>query len=168
MASVDRPVLGLDIGGTKLAVGVVTAAVTLSTDPTAMTCIANDFDFDFVFSRQVQVQALVRSGDVVAAFTTSGRSPNVVEALRTARRQGATTVLFGGGGGPAAEHADHVLLVPATVTARIQEMHTFLLHAVSEVVDAWAAGESGSEVPGRPGTGVPPPAGGSATPEAAR
>jgi D-sedoheptulose 7-phosphate isomerase len=51
-------------------------------------------------------------------------------------------VLFGGGtGGPAAEHADHRLLVPSTETARIQEMHTFLLHAVSELVDAWAAGE---------------------------
>jgi len=116
------------------------AAVTLSTDPTVMTCIANDYSYADVFSRQVQ--ALVRPGDVVAAFTTSGRSPNVVDALRTARGQGATTVLFGGGdGGLAAEHADHPLLVPSTVTARIQEMHTFLLHAVSELVDAWAAGE---------------------------
>lgn len=143
------------------------AAVTLSTDPTAMTCIANDYAFADVFSRQVQ--ALVRPGDVVAAFTTSGRSPNVVEALRTARSQGATTVLFGGGdGGPAAEHADHALLVPSTVTARIQEMHTFLLHAVSEVVDAWAAGESDPE-----DLGLPVPAGshaaaGSSTPGAPR
>jgi len=117
------------------------AAVTLSTDPTVLTCIANDYAFADVFSRQVR--ALVRPGDVVAAFTTSGRSPDVVEALRAAREQEATTVLFGGGdGGPAAEHADHALLVPSTTTARIQEMHTFLLHAVSEVVDAWAAGES--------------------------
>jgi D-sedoheptulose 7-phosphate isomerase len=116
------------------------AAVTLSTDPTAMTCIANDYSYADVFSRQLE--ALVRPGDVVAAFTTSGRSPNVVDALRTARERGATTVLFGGGtGGPASEHADHRLLVPSTETARIQEMHTFLLHAVSELVDAWAAGE---------------------------
>ena len=51
-------------------------------------------------------------------------------------------MLFGGGdGGPAAAHADHALLVPSTTTARIQEVHTFLLHAVSEVVDRWAAGE---------------------------
>jgi D-sedoheptulose 7-phosphate isomerase len=116
------------------------AAVTLSTDATAMTCIANDYSYADVFSRQLE--ALVRPGDVVAAFTTSGRSANVVDALRTARKCGATTVLFGGGtGGPAAEHADHRLLVPSTETARIQEMHTFLLHAVSELVDAWAAGE---------------------------
>ncbi len=113
-------------------------AVTLCTDSTVMTCIANDYRFDDVFARQLA--ALVRPGDVVAAFTTSGRSPDVVEALRTARARGATTVLFGGGdGGPAGAHANHQLLVPSTVTARIQEMHTFLLHAVSEVVDLWAA-----------------------------
>ncbi len=115
-------------------------AVTLSTDPTVLTCIANDYVFADVFARQLQ--ALARPGDVVAGFTTSGRSANVVEALRTARDRGATTVLFGGGdGGPAAAHADHLLLVPSTTTARIQELHTFLLHAVSEVVDRWAVGE---------------------------
>lgn len=116
-------------------------AVTLSTDPTVLTCIANDYVFADVFARQLQ--ALARPGDVVAAFTTSGRSANVVEALSTARSRGATTVLFGGGdGGPAAAYADHTLLVPSTTTARIQEMHTFLLHAVSEVVDRWAVGEA--------------------------
>jgi D-sedoheptulose 7-phosphate isomerase len=114
-------------------------AVTLSTDPTVMTCIANDYRFDDVFSRQLM--ALLRPGDVVAAFTTSGRSPDVVEALRVTQERGGTTVLFGGGdGGPAAAHADHPLLVPSTVTARIQEMHTFLLHTISEGVDVWAAG----------------------------
>ena len=116
-------------------------AVTLSTDPTVLTCVANDYTYADVFSRQLQ--ALVRPGDVVAGFTTSGRSPNVVEGLRAARLAGATTVLFAGGtGGPAAAHAHHTLLVPSTVTARIQEMHTFLLHAVSEQVDAWAAGDA--------------------------
>ncbi|MBP2418686.1 SIS domain-containing protein [Microlunatus capsulatus] len=137
-------------------------AVTLSTDPTVMTCIANDYRFDDVFSRQLL--ALARPGDVVAAFTTSGRSPDVVDALRVARGRGATTVLFGGGdGGPAAAHADHALLVPSTTTARIQEMHTFLLHAVSEVVDLWAVGtEPAAEAAAAPaaddhvvGTGSP-------------
>ncbi|MCU1437836.1 MAG: hypothetical protein JWP66_923 [Naasia sp.] len=117
------------------------AAVTLTTDPTVSTCIANDYSFDDVFSRQVS--ALARPGDLVAAFTTSGKSPNVVNGLRAARERGATTVLFGGGdGGPAAEHADHLLLVPSTATPRIQEMHTFMLHAISEAVDAWASGEA--------------------------
>jgi D-sedoheptulose 7-phosphate isomerase len=115
-------------------------AVTLSTDPTTMTCIANDYSYDDVFSRQVE--GLVRPGDVVAAFTTSGNSANIVSALAAARRGGATTVLFGGGsGGAAAAHADYALIVPSAITPRIQEMHTFMLHAISEYVDAWAAGD---------------------------
>lgn len=115
-------------------------AITLSTDPTVMTCIANDYNFADVFARQVS--ALAGPGDVVVAFTTSGRSTNVVSALREAQRTGATTVLFAGGdGGPAKEYADHALLVPSTSTPRIQEMHTLMLHVISEKVDAWAAGE---------------------------
>lgn len=115
-------------------------AVTLSTDPTTMTCIANDYTYDDVFVRQVQ--ALARTGDVVVAFTTSGRSANVVSALRVAKERGATTVLFGGsGGGAALEFADHALVVPSDTTPRIQEAHTFMLHVLSEMLDAWAAGE---------------------------
>ncbi|WP_314505050.1 SIS domain-containing protein [uncultured Microbacterium sp.] len=115
-------------------------AVTLSTDATTMTCIANDYSYDDVFSRQVQ--ALARPGDVVAAFTTSGRSANIVGALRAAKAKGATTVLFGGGdGGPSKEFADVALLVPSTTTPRIQEMHTFMLHVISEMVDAWVDGD---------------------------
>jgi D-sedoheptulose 7-phosphate isomerase len=119
-------------------------AVTLSTDPTTMTCIANDYSWDDVFARQVE--ALARPGDVVAAFTTSGRSPNVVTALAAARANGATTLLFGGGdGGPALEFADVALLAPSVTTPRIQEFHTFMLHVISELVDAWVAGEAGYE-----------------------
>ncbi|TDE17837.1 SIS domain-containing protein [Nonomuraea mesophila] len=115
-------------------------AVTLSTDATVMTCIANDYAYEEVFARQVQ--ALARPGDVVAAFTTSGNSPNVVEALAAARSRGAATVLFGGGGaggGAAAKHADHLLLAPSSETPRIQEIHTLMLHMISDKVDAWAA-----------------------------
>lgn len=116
------------------------AAVSLTTDPSVVSCIANDYAFEELFARQVR--ALARPGDMVAGFTTSGRSPNVVRGLAAAREAGAVTVLFAGGeqdGLPAAEHADHVLLVPATATARIQEMHLLLLHLLSERVDAWAA-----------------------------
>ena len=116
------------------------AAAALSADATALTCIGNDFSFDDVFARQVT--ASVRATDVVLAFTTSGRSPNVVRGLQAARAQGAATVLFGGGdGAPAADHADHPLIVPSTSTARIQEMHLLLVHLLVEQVDAWAAGE---------------------------
>jgi len=115
-------------------------AVTISTDPSVMTCLANDYDFADVFARQIT--ALAGPRDVVVAFTTSGRSANVVTGLQAARATGASTVLFGGGtGGPALEHADHALLSPSSQTPRIQEMHTLMLHMISEHVDAWAAGE---------------------------
>jgi len=115
-------------------------AQSLAVDAAALTCIANDYSFDQVFERQVR--AFVREGDVVLAFTTSGRSPNVVRGLAAARDAGATTVLLGGGdGGPAAEHADHALVVPSEATARVQEMHVLLLHLLVDHVDRWAAGE---------------------------
>jgi D-sedoheptulose 7-phosphate isomerase len=116
-------------------------AVTLSCDPTVLTCIANDYSFEDVFSRQLE--ALARPGDVVAAFSTSGRSPNVVAGLKAAQDAGAITVLFGGGdGGSARQFADHLLLSPSSRTPRIQEAHTLMLHMISEHVDAWAAGEA--------------------------
>ena len=114
------------------------AAHSLAADPTALTCIANDYEFDEVFARQVR--AFARAGDVAIGFTTSGRSANVVRALETAREQGAVTILFGGGEGePAASHADHALVVPSSSTARVQEMHVLMLHLMLEQVDAWAA-----------------------------
>lgn len=119
-------------------------AVTLSTDASVTTCIANDYAYEDVFGRQVQ--ALARPGDVVIGFTTSGRSPNVVAAFAAAREAGATTVLFGGAdGGPAKDLADRALLVPSTETPRIQEMHTLMLHVISEMVDGWAAGEAAEQ-----------------------
>jgi D-sedoheptulose 7-phosphate isomerase len=116
-------------------------ATALSVDPSVVTSIGNDYSFDDLFARQVR--ALASPGDVVIAFTTSGRAPNVVNGLAAARERGATTVLFGGGDGtPAADHADHALVVPSTTTARIQEMHVLLLHLLVEQVDAWAADEA--------------------------
>jgi D-sedoheptulose 7-phosphate isomerase len=115
-------------------------AQSLANDAAAITCIANDYAFEEVFERQVH--AFVREGDVAIAFSTSGRSANVVRGLAAAKAAGATTVLFGGGGGgPAAEHADLALLVPSDSTARIQELHVFFLHCVVDAVDRWAAGE---------------------------
>jgi D-sedoheptulose 7-phosphate isomerase len=113
------------------------AAQSLAADATALTCIANDYEFDEIFARQVR--AFARTGDVAIGFTTSGRSANVVRALEAAREQGAVTVLFGGGDGePAASRADHALIVPSGSTARVQEMHVLMLHMILEQVDAWA------------------------------
>ena len=104
-----------------------------------LTCIANDYEFDELFARQVR--AFVREGDLAVGFTTSGASANVVRGLAAAHDGGATTVLFGGGKGtPAADHADLALVVPSSETARVQEMHVLLLHVVLDEVDKWAAG----------------------------
>ena len=114
------------------------AAQSFAADPTVLTCIANDFEFDELFARQVR--AFVRPGDLVVGFTTSGRSANVVRGLAAAREAGAVTVAFAGGdGAPATGHADHALVVPSTSTARVQEMHVLLLHVVLDQVDEWAA-----------------------------
>ena len=101
------------------------AAIALTTDSSALTAIGNDLGFEQIFSRQVE--ALGRRGDIAVGITTSGRSPNVIRALEAARGMGLVTVaLTGGTGGDTARVADHVLLVPSDVTARIQEMHITL------------------------------------------
>jgi D-sedoheptulose 7-phosphate isomerase len=117
-------------------------AVSLSVDPSVVTCIANDYAYEDVFARQVD--ALVEPRDVVVAFSTSGRSPNVVRGLEAARRRRATTALFTGEGGAGSrQDVDYALVVPSSVTARVQEMHLLLLHVLSERIDAWAAGATG-------------------------
>jgi D-sedoheptulose 7-phosphate isomerase len=114
------------------------AAIALSVDPSVVTCIANDYSFEDLFARQVEAHA--RAGDVAIGYTTSGRSENVVRALRAAHDAGAKTILFAGGDGlPAAEHADVALVVPSTSTARVQEMHLLLMHVIVDQVDEWAA-----------------------------
>src|SRR5689334_5503454 len=114
------------------------AAIALSVDPSVVTCIANDYSFEDLYARQVEAHA--RAGDVAIGYTTSGRSENVVRALRAARDADAKTILFAGGDGlPAAEHADVALVVPSTSTARVQEMHLLLMHVIVDRVDEWAA-----------------------------
>lgn len=116
-------------------------AVTLGADLATQSCIANDYAYEDVFSRQIR--ALVRVGDVVAAFTTSGRSPNIVNALRQGRENGATTVLFtGADSGDAGAHSDIILAAPSQHTPRIQETHTLMLHLISDLLDEWT--EAGS------------------------
>jgi D-sedoheptulose 7-phosphate isomerase len=114
-------------------------AVCLSADATALTCIGNDYGFERIFARGVE--ALGKKGDVLVAFTTSGNSPNVLAALEAARRLGVVTVvLTGKNGGKARALCDHALVVPSETTARIQEVHTLILHQWLEAIDAqdWA------------------------------
>jgi D-sedoheptulose 7-phosphate isomerase len=119
------------------------AAISLTADGTALTCIANDFGFEQIFSRQVT--ALANAGDVAVAFSTSGNSQNVLLGLQAARQKSAITVaLLGNGGGKIAGHADHALIVPATLPHRIQEMHILIVHLLCEIVDQWAVGRAKS------------------------
>jgi D-sedoheptulose 7-phosphate isomerase len=112
------------------------AAMALSTDPSVVTCIANDFGYDDLFARQLE--ALARPGDVAIGITTSGRSENVVRGLRAARARGALAVAWTGADpGPAGAEAEIVLAAPSATTARIQEMHTLAMHTICVAVDAW-------------------------------
>jgi D-sedoheptulose 7-phosphate isomerase len=101
------------------------AAIALTTDTSALTAAGNDFGFDKIFARQIE--ALGRAGDVAIAISTSGKSPNVIAALRQAKAMKLVTgALCGKGGGDLAGLADHLLVVPSDTTARIQEMHITL------------------------------------------
>lgn len=101
------------------------AAIALTTDTSALTAIGNDLGFEQLFARQIA--AIGRPGDVAVAISTSGTSPNIIAALREARRLGVVTTALGGkGGGAMVGLADPILIVPSDTTARIQEMHITL------------------------------------------
>jgi D-sedoheptulose 7-phosphate isomerase len=109
-------------------------AIALTTDTSALTAIGNDFGFDDVFARQIE--ALCSPGDVAVGISTSGNSENVLRGIQAARARGAVTVVFtGGDGGRVRAHADYALVVPSTTTARIQEMHLILGHALCALLE---------------------------------
>lgn len=109
-------------------------AIALSTDTSALTAIANDWDYSDVFARQVR--GLARPGDVVVGITTSGRSPNVLRGLEAGRRRGAITIGFSGATpGQLLELSDICFAAPAAATSRIQELSLLAWHIVCEVVE---------------------------------
>jgi D-sedoheptulose 7-phosphate isomerase len=104
---------------------VAIAAMALTTDTSALTAAGNDLGFEQIFARQIE--ALGKPDDVAIAISTSGKSANVIAALKQARSMRLITAAFGGkGGGDMAPLADHLLVVPSATTARIQEMHILL------------------------------------------
>ena len=110
------------------------AAMALTTDTSALTAIGNDFGFDDLFARQIE--GLCRAGDVAIGISTSGTSENVIRGLIAARAVGAVTVGFAGdGGGRLADLVDHRIFVPSTSTARVQEMHMVLGHALCALLE---------------------------------
>lgn len=110
------------------------AAMALTSDPSVLTSISNDYGFERVFARQVE--ALGRRGDVALAISTSGTSANVVAALAAAREAGVETIaLTGRDGGAVGRSVDVHVNVPSTSTPRIQEVHRTLLHALCDLVE---------------------------------
>jgi D-sedoheptulose 7-phosphate isomerase len=106
----------------------------LSVNSSTLTCIGNDYGYDYVFARQVE--AFAAPGDVVIGLTTSGTSRNVVLALEAAKRKGAVAVAFtGNGGGSVLEHADHALMGPDGYAAIVQEVHQVMAHIVCDLVE---------------------------------
>jgi D-sedoheptulose 7-phosphate isomerase len=110
------------------------AAVALSTDTSILTCIANDYSYEKVFARQAE--ALVRKGDILWAFSTSGTSANVIAAARVAREKGARVIAFTGRNGSKLEQiADICFCAVAESTARSQEIHQLAYHIICDLVE---------------------------------
>jgi len=110
------------------------AAISLTTDSSALTCIGNDYSFDAVFARQLR--ALGRPGDALLAISTSGNSVNVVQAARAARDAGIRVVgLLGRDGGQLKALSDVAIVVPSPVTARIQEAHILIIHTLCGLIE---------------------------------
>ncbi len=118
------------------------AAIALTTDTSALTAIGNDYGFERIFTRQVE--ALGRRGDLLLALSTSGRSLNILAALRTARERGLTTVgLTGAKGEAMRESCDHLLMVPSDDTPVIQQICLAFAHAICDQVEHAMAGDAG-------------------------
>jgi len=103
-------------------------------DGATLTCWSNDYDFETVFSRQVETHA--RPGDVLVAISTSGNSPNILRAAEAGRGRGAVVVgLTGRDGGALRDLCDECIVVPADATERIQEAHIQVIHLLCELIE---------------------------------
>jgi len=110
------------------------AAIALTTDTSAITAAGNDFGFEFIFSRQIE--ALGNPGDIAIGISTSGNSANVLNALRSAHDKNIITVgLTGNDGGEMKNKCDLCITIPSSTTARIQEMHISLGHALCDALE---------------------------------
>jgi len=109
-------------------------AIALTTDTSILTAVANDYDFSQIFSKQIL--ALGKKGDMALGISTSGKSSNVISALKVAKEIGLHTVgLSGGDGGLMKDVCDYLILVPSFETPRIQEGHLLFLHIFSELLE---------------------------------
>ena len=133
-SAADAQHLACELAGRYLMDRPALAAVALTTNSSSLTAIGNDFGYDAVFARQLD--GLGTPGDVLVAITTSGRSPSVRSAVRTAHACGMTVIGFTGPAGRAfAAQCDHALIAPGRATPRIQEAHITLGHTLCELVE---------------------------------
>lgn len=103
-------------------------------DPSHITCVANDYGFDYIFSKYVEAHG--RNGDVLLAISTSGNSPNCLEAVKSAKSKGMKIIgLLGKGGGKMKDLVDFPLIIDAVVSDRIQEMHIKIIHTFIEGIE---------------------------------
>lgn len=110
------------------------AALALTTDTSALTSIANDYGFEQVFARQIE--GLGQRGDVLMALSTSGRSPNILAALRTARERGLVTIGFTGSTGEAlGALCDHLFVAPSDDTPVVQQIHLAAAHGIGDEIE---------------------------------
>lgn len=118
-------------------------AVALTTDTSVLTSVANDYEYDMIFARQIE--ALAKEGDLFIGISTSGNSKNVVEAVKTAKKYNVRTIAFvGKDGGVLKDMCDRTLLVPCDVTARVQEAQELSYHTICEIVDRIVEAKEGS------------------------
>jgi D-sedoheptulose 7-phosphate isomerase len=116
------------------------AAIALTTDTSALTAIGNDYGFEQIFARQVE--GLGQRGDVLLAITTSGRSPNILAALKAARQRGLVTIGFTGAKGTSmAALCDHLLIAPSDDTAVIQQIYMAFAHGICDVIEQTLTGK---------------------------
>lgn len=109
-------------------------AIALTTDSSVLTSIANDYDYSRIFARQME--AFAKEGDVAIGISTSGNSPNVIEAIKIAKEKGAKTIGFTGSkGGKLAELVDFVISVPSDEAPRVQESHITIFHIICCLVE---------------------------------
>ena len=112
----------------------------LNTDTSVMTCIANDYSYDDIFSRQIE--AIGKKGDIFIGISTSGNSKNVIKAVEKSKKMGITTIGFlGKDGGKLKSIVDDALIIPYKSTARVQEQHIMSIHLICEIVEREMAGE---------------------------
>ena len=109
-------------------------SISLTADSSVLTCIANDYNFENIFSRQIE--ALGNKGDVLIGLSTSGKSQNIINALKKAKKMDLTTMgLLGNRGGGALSECHQSIVIPSDVTARIQESHILIGHILCDLIE---------------------------------